>query len=198
MEFDYRSFIKDLKNNPEKKKIIEQYESYCDDQSDIDIHETEFFEDYLSSFEFDDILITIPSGVLSEFDWDLFIRLVFASYSSFYRFDIEESWKENPQEKVKVSLNIVIPGKEGPEITSIDKLETWQFTILLKINVLEQISHFVYMKENENRTGYANGLAIERKIALKRLNNHLQDIANKAKLFKHLSTNILQTEQSIQ
>jgi len=79
MLFDFRRFLDELRENPEKKEIVEKYEKYFGTIID-DVRDQAWYREYVSTFPFVDY--SVPEELRQDFDWELLMQLVAASFSS--------------------------------------------------------------------------------------------------------------------
>jgi hypothetical protein len=87
MLFDFQAFIEELREKPEKKQIVEKYETVIG-AIDGDIKDQERYEEYVSKFSA--IPYNIPEELKEDFDRDLLQQLVVSSFSSDYELKTEE------------------------------------------------------------------------------------------------------------
>jgi len=91
MLFDFQAFIEELREKPEKKQIVEKYESLCGSIQG-DIKDQIRFTEYLSKFE--PLPYETPEELKNDFDRDLLEQLVIGSFSSDYELKKEEGKEE--------------------------------------------------------------------------------------------------------
>ena len=150
MLFDYNYFINQLKDDEEKKEVIEKYTRYYGTQDNIDIHETAFYKDYLSKFDIP-FVIVVPEDLEDDFDWDLLGKLIIGSYSSKYNLVVEKRNPECQDETPLVSIYITV--KSGDRKITKELSELWGFQIirLYEIYIEEQMNLFILAaEETEN------------------------------------------------
>ena len=67
MLFDYNSFIQELRENEDKKEVVEKYTRYYGSQDKVDIYETVFYKEYLSKFNVP-FKVACPDDLEDDFD----------------------------------------------------------------------------------------------------------------------------------
>lgn len=179
--FDYQKFIEELRNDPDKSEIILNYEKYFGSLDDKDIEDTEFYQEYLSKFKMDErILFKYPSEDESDFDWDLLYKLVFASFSSNYRFDLSESWKNNARKPIISELIIKVSSEDKIADRTLSELWSFQILRLFEIYVEEQLNFSCLMKEEEIPE---NPIIQERETRILRFNLRKEQLIQEAQLY---------------
>jgi len=91
MLFDFQAFIEELREKPEKKQIVEKYESVIGTING-DIKDQERYEEYVSKFAV--IPFNLPEELKEDFDRELLQQLVVSSFSSDYELKKEEGKPE--------------------------------------------------------------------------------------------------------
>jgi hypothetical protein len=87
--FNFEAFIESLRENDEKKEIVEKYEKFVETLP-AKFEDTIIYKDYLSKFDTSKIDLLLPEYIDDDFDWDLLLKLVIGSFSSTYAFDVDE------------------------------------------------------------------------------------------------------------
>ena len=130
MLFDFNAFIGELRENSEKKEIIEKYESalwpivwWLKEQIR--------YRDYLSTFS--PIKYLVPDELQNDFDRDLLEQLVLWSFSSDYELKANE-WEETPE------LYIAVKSWDQSIVKKVSELRSFQIQRLYEIYVEEQIN----------------------------------------------------------
>ena len=146
--FDYDLFRRELIDDPEKRDLIEKYETKYGVQSDAPLEKHPFYKDYLSRFEIDWDVVP-PEGIdISPHECSLLVRLVLGSFSSHYMLSLDEAWKKNPIGKVRANLGIMVTNEDNSVTRTLDELWSFQVKRLFEIYVNEQI-HLVDL-QNES------------------------------------------------
>lgn len=143
--FDYSDFIKELKNNNEKRECVEMYSKYYGSQDDINIEDTPFYKDYLSKFEVP-FNVATPEELEDDFDWDLLIKLVAGSFSSKYDLLLDEGSQETIP---KVHLYITVRSRDQKVTKDIFELCSFQIIKLFNIYIEEQMNLFSLKAEDK-------------------------------------------------
>lgn len=130
MLFDFNAFIGELRENPEKKEIIEKYEKALWEIAWW-LKEQIWYKDYLATFSPKKYLV--PDELQNDFDWDLLQQLVLWSFSSDYELKASE-WQEIPE------LYIAVKSWDQSIIKRVSELRSFQIQRLYEIYVEEQIN----------------------------------------------------------
>jgi len=149
--FNLKEFVKELRENPEKKEIIENYEKYVESLENYEsIYDTKIYKEYLKNFDKEKIefivsKLKIPEFIdEDEFDWELLILLVVSSFSSTWEFEVDFEIKK---------LSLVINVKAGDRYIKKRLEDLWGFQIagMYEIYIEEQINLLALSKENKNK-----------------------------------------------
>lgn len=130
MLFDFNAFIGELRENPEKKDIIEKYEQAIWPIAWW-LKEQIRYKDYLATFSPKKYLV--PDELQNDFDRDLLEQLVLWSFSSDYEFKANE-WQEIPE------LYIAVKSGDQSIVKKVSELRSFQIQRLYEIYVEEQIN----------------------------------------------------------
>ncbi len=138
MLFDFLSFVEELKENPEKKEIVEKYEKFFG-PIESDIPTQIRYKEYVNTFA--SIPYKVPEELKKDFDWELLMKLVASSLSSEWTFDNNE-W-ELP--------DFVISVQSWDQVVVKKISELWGFQILrlYEIYIEEQMNLQILMAEDE-------------------------------------------------
>lgn len=139
MLFDFNAFIWELRNNPEKKEIVEKYEAalwpiswWLKDQ----IRYTQ----YLMNFK--PLEYLVPDELQNDFDRDILQQLVLWSFSSDYELKKDE-WASKPE------LYIAVKSGDQSIVKKVSELWSFQIQRLYEIYVEEQLNLEILRNENE-------------------------------------------------
>lgn len=154
MLFDFNAFIQELRENTEKKEMIEKYEKLLGDIP-TNIKDQPRFTDYLIKFKANSYLT--PDELKKDFDWDLLQQLVLWSFSSDYELKVES--EELPE------LYIAVKSGDQSVVKKVSELRSFQIQRLYEIYVEEQINLEILKWEDENEK---NAIEQERVMRLKR------------------------------
>jgi len=137
---DFKTFIENLKENPEKKEIVEKYEKLVENLPE-DFRQTIIWKDYLSKFDIEWIDLLMPEFIDEEFDFDLLFRLIIWSFSSTYVLEKTEDWK------YELVINVSAWDKSIAKNFS----ELWGFQIarMYEIYIEEQMNLEILKYEDE-------------------------------------------------
>ena len=130
MLFDFNAFIGELRENSEKKEIIEKYENALWTIAWW-LKEQIRYRDYLSTFTPRKYLV--PDELQNDFDRDLLEQLVLWSFSSDYEFKAND-WQETPE------LYIAVKSWDQSIVKKVSELWSFQIQRLYEIYVEEQIN----------------------------------------------------------
>ncbi len=141
MLFDFQAFTKELRETPDKNEVVEKYE-YYHGIIEGDVKDQIWYKNYVSNF--DSIAYKVPSELTEEFDWDLLVQLVSASFSSKCVLS---------SDKIPDLAIGVMTGEDKNLVVSVVKSvkELWSFQILrlYKIYIEEQINLQSLISESE-------------------------------------------------
>ena len=116
MLFDFNAFIGELRENPEKKEIVEKYEQALWEIAWW-LKEQLWYKDYLSTFSPRKYLV--PDELQNDFDRDLLEQLVLWSFSSDYELKASE-WQELPE------LYIAVKSGDQSIVKKVSELRSFQ------------------------------------------------------------------------
>lgn len=140
--FSFNEFIENLRENPEKKDIVEKYEKLVEPINE-NFQDTIIYKDYLSKFDLQNIDIIYPEYVDENFDWDLLLRLVVSSFSSSYLLNIE-------QDSEKMEMIINVSAWEKHIAKKLQELWGFQIARMYEIYIEEQMNLEILAHEDEN------------------------------------------------
>ncbi len=137
MLFDFQSFVEDLRQNPEKKSVVDKYEQIVESLA-WDLKEKAWYKEYVS--EFKPIEYKVPEEIKDDFDWDLLIQLIAASFSSEWTLDIQD-WQ----------IELIVSVQSGDQVVVKKMSDLWWFQVLrlFEIYVEEQINLHLLTVEDE-------------------------------------------------
>jgi hypothetical protein len=158
--FSFNNFIEELRNDEDKREIIEKYEEAFGSLKGKNYTDCSFYKDYVSQFDVDEDLmkrIEVPDELKYCFDYELLLRLVAASFSSEYKI---EHLDETDTERLKIAVN----SKGQSIVKSLDELWSFQILRLFEIYFEEQMN-----LENltKNSTNEKDAITFERNMRLK-------------------------------
>ncbi|MCX6823783.1 MAG: hypothetical protein NT085_01540 [candidate division SR1 bacterium] len=155
MLFDFQAFIEELREKPEKKQIVEKYESLFGPIQG-DIKDQIWYTEYLIKFEA--LPYETPEELKNDFDRDLLEQLVIGSFSSDYELKKEEKKDEK-------ELYIAVKSGEQSVVKTVSELRSFQILRLYEIYIEEQMNLHALKAEDENEK---NTIDQEREMRLKR------------------------------
>ncbi len=139
MLFDFQSYVAELREKDEKKETVEKYEKLFGPVQG-DLKDQTWYKDYVSQFAAMPCLV--PEEIKDDFDRDLLMQLVAASFSSDGVFD-DQNEKDQPDFVISVQSNDQVVVKKVSEL--------WGFQILrlFEIYVEEQMNLQILIEEDE-------------------------------------------------
>lgn len=138
MLFDFKSFIDELRENSEKKELIEKYEKFFWN-IEGEIIDQIWYKDYVSTFAAIDYLV--PEELKDDFNWILLMQLVASSLSSEWFLNIEE-WKKIPE------FTISVQSWDQLVIKKVSELWGFQILRLYEIYLEEQMNLQILISED--------------------------------------------------
>ncbi len=163
MLFDFQAFIEELREKPEKKQIVEKYETLFG-PIQWDIKDQIRYTEYL--IKFNPLPYETPEELKNDFDWNLLQQLVIGSFSSDYELKKEEGKKEK-------ELYIAVKSWEQSVVKTVSELRSFQILRLYEIYIEEQMNLHSLKAEDENEK---NTIDQEREMRLKRWDAVIQTI----------------------
>lgn len=140
MLFDFLEFVQELRENEEKKEIVEKYEKMFGPING-DMKDQNRYKEYVSQFK--TIPFQLPKELEEDFDREMLLQLVCASFSSDYELKKEE-WKENQE------LYIAVQSGDQSVVKTVSELRSFQIIRLYEIYVEEQINLHTLKYEDES------------------------------------------------
>lgn len=140
MLFDFIKFVQELRENPEKKEVIEKYEKAfwpITGQTKDQIWYTEYVA------RFPEFSYLVPDELAKDFEWALLMQLVASSFSSDGLLEVVEG-KDIPE--------FVISVQSGDQVVVKKVTELWWFQVLrlYEIYCEEQMNLQILIAEDEN------------------------------------------------
>lgn len=155
MLFDFQAFVEELREKPEKKQIVEKYETLFGPIQGTAKDQIRYTE-YLKNIE--PIPYAVPEELKNDFDWDFLQQLVIGSFSS----DYELKKVENKSER---ELYIAVKSGDQSVVKTVSELRSFQILRLYEIYIEEQMNLHSLKAEDENEKNTINQ---EREMRLKR------------------------------
>lgn len=143
MLFDFQKFIEELRNNPEKKEVIEKYEKafWPIEGGLTDQH---WFTDYIDKFT--PVEYKTPVELVDDFDWKLLMQLVAGSFSSDGKFATKD---EDGNELETPDFVISVSSWDQVVVKKVSELRWFQVLRLYEIYAEEQMNLEILIKEDE-------------------------------------------------
>lgn len=169
--FQFDSFIKEALESEKNHDSIVNYGKVYESLEDTALEDTTFFKDYLSKFDISCFEIKPPEDLEDDFDYELLVRLIVASFSSDYVLSLDETWKDNPNVSADPITNVSVFVKTDSGKQHKDLQELWSFQILrlFEIYLIEQIGlATLYAEEKEEEDEeIASGVPEARQLRLR-------------------------------
>jgi len=140
MLFDFASFIEELREKPDKKKIVEKYEKVIWPVS-WDVKDQQRYTEYVSGFV--TLEYKVPDELNKDFDWDLLQQLVTSSFSSDYEL------KKTKDEGKLMDLFIAVKSWDQSVVKTVSELRSFQILRLYEIYIEEQMNLHALKYEDE-------------------------------------------------
>lgn len=139
MLFNFQKFVNELRENPEKKEVVEKYEKFFGPING-DIKDQIWYKEYVTPFHSMDYLK--PEELENDFDWQLLMQLVASSFSSDGLLEVVEG-KDLPE--------FVISVQSGDQVVvkKVSELRWFQILRLYEIYAEEQMNLQVLIAEDE-------------------------------------------------
>lgn len=139
MLFDFQSYVAELREKDEKKETVEKYEKFFG-AIQWDLKDQSWYKEYVSKFT--PMACLVPEEIKDDFDRELLMQLVAASFSSDGVFD-DQNQKDLPDFVISVQSNDQVVVKKLSEL--------WGFQILrlFEIYVEEQMNLQILIAEDE-------------------------------------------------
>jgi len=139
MLFNFQTFIADLRENQEKKEVVEKFEKFFG-PIDGDVKDQNRYKEYASSFK--SVWYLVPEELKEDFDWPLLMELVSSSFSSDWLIESVE-WQDLPDFVISVqSWDQVV-------VKKVSELRWFQILRLYEIYIEEQMNLQVLIAEDE-------------------------------------------------
>jgi hypothetical protein len=140
MLFNFQTFIQELRENPEKKEVIEKYEKFFG-PIEGELKDQLRYTEYVTNFAA--LAYRVPDELTDDFDWELLMQLVGASFSSDGL--IENGDEENPLPEFIISV------QSGDQVVvkKISELRGFQILRLYEIYAEEQMNLQILIAEDE-------------------------------------------------
>lgn len=182
--FDFKLFVNELRDNSEKREIIEKYEENVESLDRIkDVRDTLFYKEYLSQYNLPEDLnfvLRVPQEFHSDFDWDLLLRLILASFSSLYSLSLTEQWKQSPKDEIEIMVEITVGNSSEKATKKLDELWSFQILRLFEIYVEEQMN-LATIKKKEEEEEECEAIESNRQVYIEKFNEQINAIVNEAK-----------------
>ena len=182
--FQFDSFIKEALESEKYHDSIVNYGKAYESLEDTALEDTTFYKGYLSKFDISGFEIKPPEDLEDDFDYELLVRLIVASFSSDYVLSLDETWKDNPNVCAEPLMNVSVFVKTDSGNQNKQLQELWSFQVLrlFEIYLIEQIDlATVYAEEKEDEDEeIANGVPEARQLRLRKYEIRKKQLLNDA------------------
>ena len=182
--FQFDSFVKEALESEKYHDSIVKYGKAYESLEDTKLEDTTFYKDYLSKFDISGFEIKPPEDLEDDFDYELLVRLIVASFSSDYVLSLDETWKDNPNVCAEPLMNVSVFVKtdSGNQNKQVQELWSFQVLRLFEIYLIEQIDlATVYAEEKEDEDEeIANGVPEARQLRLRKYEIRKKQLLNDA------------------
>ncbi|MEY4936165.1 MAG: hypothetical protein RIS64_2524 [Bacteroidota bacterium] len=137
MMFDFQAYIATLREQPEKKGIVEKYEKHFG-AIEGDIKDQYWYKSYL--FNFDYVSYAVPTYLQDEFDWEALLKLVAGSFSTRSMLKFEATVP---------TFNIEVHSNESSIDKNIGELMSFQLIRLFEIYIEEAMNLQTFIETDE-------------------------------------------------
>lgn len=140
MLFNFQMFVQDLRDNPEKKEVVEKYEKFFGEIKG-EVRDQIWFKEYSALFH--PLEYIVPDELAKDFDRELLIQLVASSFSSDGLVEVVDG-KDKPE--------FVISVQSGDQVVvkKVSELRGFQVLRLYEIYCEEQMNLQILIAEDEN------------------------------------------------
>lgn len=139
MIFSFKTFTDELRENPEKKEVVEKYEKYYGPITG-EITDQQRYIEYVATFA--SVAYRLPEELKNDFDRDLLMQLVGASFSSDGMLDTDDT-EQLPEFLISVQSG------EQIVVKKVSELRWFQILRLYEIYAEEQMNLHILIAEDE-------------------------------------------------
>lgn len=166
MLFNFTTFVDELRDNPEKKEVVEKYEKFFGPIAG-EMRDQLWYTEYVSKFPFMDY--RVPEELRQDFDWQALMQLVGASFSS-------DGLLENTEEEPNEFL-ISVQSGDQVVVKKVSELRWFQILRLYEIYAEEQMNLQILIAEDEKEK---EAILAQRESRLKRWSLVLEKLTKDA------------------
>lgn len=172
--FDFKELIEEIKKRGAEKEEEDFVKSLDYINEDMGIEDLPLYKDYLSKFDiknaFDGYKLDVDPDYGSEADFEILLRLIFASFSSSYSISFDEEDK-------KVSVEITVERGDQKITKALSELWSFQIIEMFRIYLDEQIRLDLLNEDEDER----EALQSEQKIKKVIFEKKVREAKNKGK-----------------
>lgn len=172
--FDFKELIEEIKKRGAEKEEEDFVKSLDYINEDMGIEDLPLYKDYLSKFDiekaFEGYQLDVDPDYGSEADFEILLRLIFASFSSSYSISFDEEDK-------KVSVEITVERGDQKITKALSELWSFQIIEMFRIYLDEQIRLDLLNEDEDER----EALQSEQKIKKVIFEKKVREAKNKGK-----------------
>ncbi|MEI7478359.1 MAG: hypothetical protein WCJ81_07985 [bacterium] len=139
MLFDFQSYLMEMRDKAEKKETVEKYEKFYGPITG-DIKDQLWYTEYVSQFK--PMTYLVPEELQADFDRELLIQLVAASFSS-------DGMLDENNEKGQPDFVIAVQSGDQHVVKKVSELWGFQILRLYEIYIEEQMNLQILIAEDE-------------------------------------------------
>lgn len=158
MLFDFQKFVNDLRENEEKKEVIEKFEKHFWSIS-WTIKDQNRYTTYI--YKFTPVAYDVPEELKNDFDRDLLMQMVAGSFSSEWLLDSVED-KDLPEFVISVQSGDQVVVKKVSELRWFQILRLYEIYIEEQMNLQILIAEDDAQKEKEEEKNEKNAIVAQR------------------------------------
>lgn len=142
MLFNFQTFVQELRENPEKKEVVEKYEKFFG-SIEGELKDQVRYKEYV--MQFTTLEYKVPDELKNDFDRELLMQLVGASFSSDGLIDMDKDDDASPLPEFVISV------QSGDQVVvkKISELRWFQILRLYEIYAEEQMNLQILIAEDE-------------------------------------------------
>jgi len=145
MLFNFQTFVQELRENPEKKEVVEKYEKYFW-TIEGDLKDQIWYKEYTGTFP--TLSYKVPDELDDDFDRDLLMQLVASSFSSDGLLDFDKD-EDKKDEETLPEFIIFVQSGDQVVVKKISELRGFQILRLYEIYAEEQMNLQILIAEDE-------------------------------------------------
>jgi len=167
--FKFKDFVKESLKKKKTRASFLKYGKYFGSLVGTPLEDTNFYKNYLSKFDVSGWRVACPYGLEKDYDYELLIRLIVASFSSDYELHLDERWRASPVGPPLVDICLFARSEVSSAKKFLQDLSPTQIYTLYDIYLREQIDiSSLYAEESARDRREGDAILIERRMKLKK------------------------------